>query len=140
MQRHRVLANCHARNQVCHQEIKSNAETPQEIRFVTLPNAIKPTTGPKKWPRRARLAKVAASASASEYSPARLSAKGGRDPQNAFFRRDGLGPLQLPESQASRAVGAVLRQMQALKSLAGNTRSCAVMHRNFGSSTSKLEL
>ena len=66
--------------------------------------------------------------------------KGGRDPQNAFFRRDGLGPLQLPESQASRAVGAVLRQMQALKSLAGNTRSCAVMRRNFGSTTSELKL
>ena len=59
---------------------------------MTLPNAIKPTTGPKKWPRRARLAKVAASASG--YSPARLSVKGGRDLQNAFFRRDGRGPLR----------------------------------------------
>ena len=54
------------------------------------------TPHPKGRPSEGQTSESGCAASASEYSPARLSVKGGRDPQNAFSRRDGRGPLQIP--------------------------------------------
>ena len=59
--------------------------------------------------REFRILKIFASTWPRPGQPLRVEERRPGSEQKAFFRRDGLGPLQFPKSDASRAVGAVLR-------------------------------